>query len=93
MKHCKKEHIIIRAHEHYIFKLIDTKPLHPSYKVMKPFGEYEDGKYAEFSVDVELNNEFIGRVLQMGSGLEVMSPPEIRKVFTERVRDLALLYL
>lgn len=93
MKSCKKENIIIRAHEHYIFKLIDTKPLHPSYKVVKPFGEYEDGKYAEFSVDVELNKEFIGRVLQMGAGLEVMSPPEIRKVFTERVRDLALLYL
>ena len=82
MKNCKKEHIVIRAHEHYIFKLIDTKPLHPSYKVVKPFGEYEDGKYAEFSVDVELNNEFIGRVLL-----------EIRKIFTERVKNLVSLYL
>lgn len=89
----KKEHIIIRAHEHYIFKLIDTKPLHPTYKVVKTFGEYEDGKYAEFSVDVEMNNEFIGRVLQMGAGLEVMSPPEIRKEFTERVKNLASHYL
>ena len=93
MKDCKKEHIIIRAHEHYIFKLIDTKPLHLSYKVVKPFGEFEDGKYAEFSVDVELNNEFIGRVLQMGAGLEVMSPLEVREVFTERVKNLASLYL
>ena len=93
MKDCKKEHIIIRAHEHYIIKLIDTKPLHLSYKVVKPFGEYEDGKYAEFSVDVELNNEFIGRVLQMGAGLEVMSPLEVREIFTERVKNLASLYL
>lgn len=93
MKDCKKENIIIRAHEYYIFKLIDTKPLHPSYKVVKEFGEYEDGKYAEFSVDVELNNEFIGRVLQMGAGLEIMSPLEVRRIFTERVRNLASLYL
>lgn len=93
MKNSKKEHIIIRAHEHYIFKLMDTKPIHPTYEVVKPFGEYEDGKYAEFSVDVEMNNEFIGRVLQMGAGLEVMSPPEIRKEFTERVSNLASHYL
>lgn len=73
--------------------MIDTKPLHLSYKVVKPFGEYEDGKYAEFSVNVELNNEFIGRVLQMGAGLEVMSPLEVREVFTERVKNLASLYL
>ena len=93
MKDSKKEHIIIRAHEHYIFKLMDTKPIHPTYEVVKPFGEYEDGKYTEFSVDVELNNEFIGRVLQMGAGLEVMSPPEVRKEFTERVSNLASHYL
>lgn len=93
MKDSKKEHIIIRAHEHYIFKLMDTKPIHPTYEVVKPFGEYEDGKYAEFSVDVEMNNEFIGRVLQMGAGLEVMSPPEVRKEFTERVSNLASHYL
>ena len=93
MKDSKKEHIIIRAHEHYIFKLMDTKPIHPTYEVVKPFGEYEDDKYAEFSVDVEMNNEFIGRVLQMGAGLEVMSPPEVRKEFTERVSNLASHYL
>lgn len=89
----KKEHIIIRAHEHYIFKLMDTKPLHSTYEVVKPFDEYKDGKYAEFSVDVEMNNEFIGRVLQMGAGLEVMSPLEVRDEFIERVSDLASHYL
>lgn len=72
---------------------MDTKPSHPTYEVAKPFDEYKDGKYTEFSVDVEMNNEFIGRVLQMGAGLEVMSPPEVRKEFTERVRNLASHYL
>ena len=88
-----KEHIVIRAHKHYIFKLIDTKPLHRSYEVVKPFGVYEDGEYAEFSVDVEMNNEFIGRVLQMGAGLEVMSPPKIRMIFATRVKDMVSYYL
>jgi hypothetical protein len=93
MKDANKEHIIIRAHEHYIFKLIDTKPLHQSYEVLKPYGVYKDGIYAEFSVDVELNNEFIGRVLQMGAGLEVMSPDNVRDIFAKRVKDLAMHYL
>lgn len=52
-----------------LFKLMDTKPIHPTYEVAKPFNEYKDGKYAEFSADVEMNNEFIGRVLQMGQDL------------------------
>lgn len=72
---------------------MDTKPLHSTYEVVKPFDEYKDGKYAEFSVDVEMNNEFIGRVLQMGAGLEVMSPLEVRDEFIERVSDLASHYL
>ena len=45
---------------------MDTKPLHQSHTVVRPFAQYEDGEYAEFSVDVEPNNEFYGRILQMG---------------------------
>ena len=56
-----------------LFKLMDTKPIHPTYEVVKPFDEYKDGKYAEFSVDVEMNNEFIGRVLQMGQDLRYVT--------------------
>lgn len=88
----QKEHIIIRAHTHNIFKLMDTKPIHQSYTVTKPFAQYEDGEYAEFSVDVEPNNEFYGRILQMGAGLEIVSPKSVRSEITKRVQDLADLY-
>ena len=88
----QKEHIVIRAHSSYIYKLMDTKPLHQSYAVVKPFGIYDDGEYAEFSVDVEPNNEFYGRILQMGAGLEVISPVSIRDEIAQRVQDLASLY-
>ena len=72
--------VVIRAHSYYVYKLMETKPFHPTYKLIKPFDEYEDGKYAEFSFDVEPNKEFVGRILQMGSALEVISPiEEMRK--------------
>lgn len=91
-KDAQKEHIIIRAHKHNIFKLMDTKPLHQSYAVIKSYGQYEDGEYAEFSVDVEPNNEFYGRILQMGAGLEIISPNSVREEIAQRVHDLADLY-
>ena len=57
-----------------------------------PFGKHEDGEYGEFTVYVELNNEFIGRILQMGAGLEVVSPEEVRNEFRKRTAELAKLY-
>ena len=71
---------------------MDTKPLHMSYIRVKPFDKYDDGEYAEFSVDVEPNNEFYGRILQMGAGLEVISPESVRNEMAQRVQDLATLY-
>lgn len=84
--------IIIRAHTYYIYKLTETKPLHISQDVLTPFEEHDDGLYGEFVVQVELNNEFIGRILQMGAGLEIMSPSIVRDEFKKRVMKLANLY-
>lgn len=84
--------IYIRAHTKYIYKLTDTKKIHPSQKVSVPFGEHKDGIYGEFVVNVELNNEFIGRILQMGAGLEVVAPEKIRTEFKKRVSEMAKLY-
>lgn len=92
MDDAQKKHIVIRAHKHNIFKLMDTKPLHQSYTVVKPFGQYIDGEYAEFSVDIEPNNEFYGRILQMGAGLEIILPESIRDEIAQRVHNLADLY-
>lgn len=92
IKDAKKEHVVIRALSLYIYKLMDTKPLHQSYTVVKPYALYEDGEYAEFSVDVEPNNEFYGRILQMGAGLEIVSPESVRDEMAQRVHDLVTLY-
>ena len=84
--------IIVRAHTYYIFKLFETKPLHHTQEIIKSFEEHDDGLYGEFSVQVELNNEFFGRILQMGAGLEIMSPQIVRDEFMKRVHQLARLY-
>lgn len=86
------DNIVIRAHTSYIFNLIKTKPLHRKQDVIRDYGEYEDGAYGEFVVHVEVNNVFIGRILQMGAGLEIMSPKKARDLFSERVLALANLY-
>lgn len=87
-----KYNIIVRAHTYYIYKLTETKPIHQSQSIATPWGDYEDGSYGDFSLEVKVNNEFFGRILQMGAGLEIVSPKEVRDLFKQRVKDLAKLY-
>lgn len=86
------EDVRIRAHSLYIFKLTETKRIHHTQEIVVPFGKHKNGEYGEFSVQVEINNEFIGRILQMGAGLEIVSPDNVRKIFKQRVEKLAELY-
>lgn len=84
--------VYIRAHTHYMFKLTETKKIHESQTLSIPFGEHKDGVYGEFVLNVEVNNEFIGRILQMGDGLEVIAPKEVRDVFKKRISNMAKRY-
>lgn len=86
------ETVVLRATDYKIFKLTDTKKIHSSQVMTKAYGQYEDGEYGEFELFVEVNNEFIGRILQMGDGLVVVSPPNVRERFRQRVLNMAELY-
>lgn len=86
------EEIIIRVHSYYIYKLTETKPLHNSQTVIKEYADYSDGRYAEILIKVEVNNELIGRILQMGEGYEVVSPDNVRKILEEKISKLYSLY-
>ena len=88
----KTQLIKIRAHTLYMFKLTDTKKIHPSQKVVVPFGKHEEGEYGEFVLKLKVNNEFIGRILQMGDGLEIVAPKEIREEFKKRISNMAKRY-
>ena len=87
------ERITIRAHTLYMYKLVETKPFHQSQKPIVKFSKHEDGTYGEFTIEVEVNNELIGQILQMGPELEVMSPSCVRNAFAERVYELSRIYL
>lgn len=86
------EDIVFRARNPKMFNLIETKKLHPSQITVKPYGEYDGVNYGEFQIHVEVNNELIGRILQMGAGLEVISPSTVRDVFRQRSANIADLY-
>ena len=88
----KPKEIIIRAHSNYIFKLTETKRIHKSQTTITEYGHHDDGEYGDFLVFVEVNKEFIGRILQMGAGLEIVSPPDVRQMFKEETSRLFSLY-
>lgn len=91
-KDSKKETVVVRAHSNYIYNLMATKKMHQSQEISMEFGHHDDGTYGEFTLQVKLNNELIGRILHYGSGLEVVSPPKVREVFKSRISEMANLY-
>ena len=91
-KNQQSETIILRATSLSMFRLTETKKIHHSQKMIKPFAKYEDGEYGEFSLFVEPNNEFIGRILHMSDGLVVISPKAVRDMFRQRISKMAELY-
>jgi len=88
----KVEEIHIRAHSLYIYKLTETKKIHDSQEIIKPFGKYDDGEYGDFIVRLEVNNEFIGAILHYGAGLEIVGPEEVRIKFCDLVAKLYHFY-
>lgn len=84
--------IRLRVHSHYIYKLIDTKPIHASQKVEQEYCLHTDGEYGELSLNVEINKELLRRILMMGAHLEVMEPKSLRKQIKEIANKLSEIY-
>lgn len=84
--------IVVRAHTYYIYRLIETKPIHKSQTKKTDYGRHEDGEYGEVEIKVRVNNELLGRISQMGEHLEVMSPPEVREMMAKKVKKMAERY-
>lgn len=92
VKDAKPATIVIRALNQSMYKLTETKPIHHSQHTIKTFGQHDDGEYGEFELFVEVNNEFIGRILHMGNGLQIVSPPHIREDIKQRISAMYDLY-
>lgn len=83
----------LRALNYNVYHLIQTKKLHPSQVVVTEYGQYTDGEYGEFELHVELNYEFVGKVLSFGPGVQVMGEPDLLRYFREEIiKQMADLY-
>ena len=68
--------------------LMQTKPLHHSQKIIKYYNKERNKDYGEIEINVELNNEMIGRILQMGDDIEIIEPISIRNTIRDRVINI-----
>lgn len=82
----KPERIVIRAnedHKHYLRSL----PLHSSQR------EIEDcGEYADFELFLAPTYDFVMKLLQVGSMIEVVSPASLRKTMKGWISEMYELY-
>lgn len=80
------DEIVIRIHDEYMFGLITTKPIHHSQNTTMEFDKTKE--YGEVTMSLRPNNEFYGRVLQMGSDLEIVCPQEVREEIARRIVNM-----
>lgn len=86
------QNVVIRTHSPNCHGRITTKLFHSSQVETKSFGEHTDGTYGEITLTVEPNNEFVGRILQMGTDLEVIAPIELRNKLKNDLETLLARY-
>lgn len=91
-RHKDKEEVKIRTKTNYIHGLLTTKSLHHSQKETIPYGKHDDGDYGEITISVIPNRELIGRLLNFGQDIEVISPISLRNEIAEIVKGMAEIY-
>ena len=87
----KLHDIIVRIHDKYMFGLVETKPIHHSQRTLKSFDELLG--YGEVTMTLRTNNEFFGRILQLGHDLEIVSPKEVREDIALRISKMNERYM
>ena len=80
----------VRAINKGVYGLVSTKKIFAEQETLEPWND-EKG-YGEFEMKVQLNNEFCGKILQLGAGLQVVAPEIAVRVFRDKVRAMWRLY-
>lgn len=86
----KAYRVRVRAINKGVYGLVSTKKIFAKQETVEPWDD-EKG-YGEFEMKVQLNNEFCGKILQLGAGLQVVAPEIAVKVFRDKVRAMWKLY-
>lgn len=82
----KTERIVLRANENHKYYL-NSLPLHHSQRLIEDCGEY-----ADFELYLAPTYDFVMKLLQVGSMIEVMEPAHLRKTMKGWIRDMYELY-
>lgn len=82
----KPERIVIRVNADHV-PYLKTLPLHHSQHLIE-----DTGVYADFDLYLAPTYDFIMKLLQAGSMIEVLSPPSLRKTMKGWVTDMYELY-
>lgn len=69
-------------------RYIQTKPIHPSQRVVE---QHEDGT-AVFSIDVVINFELYSVLMSYGPGIKVLSPDNVRNYMRDKLKQAAFGY-
>lgn len=80
------ERIVIRANEHYK-NYLKAVPLHHSQRMIEDCGEY-----ADFELFISPTYDFVMKLLQEGSMIEVISPATLRETMTGWLSDMNQIY-
>lgn len=91
VENAKLYDIIVRIHGRYMFGLVDTKPIHHTQSILTDFDDTLG--YGEVQMTLRPNNEFFGRILQLGHDLEIISPQEVRNDIAQRINIMYKTYL
>lgn len=80
------KHIDIRI-DHSLWPYIDSKPLHPSQKIIS-----RNEKSTTIQLDIIPNYEFYSQILCFGAAVEVLSPVEVRNELAECIKEMLKKY-
>ena len=75
-RHPKVVDVVLRTHDKKTHKLLLTKPLHHSIRELIPYTPEQNG---ELVIHVQISKELENWILHYGTGLEVISPIELRE--------------
>lgn len=91
IENAKLYDIIVRIHNRYMFGLVETKPIHHTQNTLMNYDETLG--YGEVQMTLRPNNEFFGRILQLGHDLEIISPKEVRDDIALRISKMNKRYM
>ena len=84
-RHPKVYDVVIRTHDPKTHKLLLTKPLHHSIRELKPFSPEQ---YGELTIHVQISKELENWILHYGTGVEIISPVELRQQIAHVINNI-----